>query len=86
MFVRLSVCRLSVPHLVPFRVSLLSLALLFRLLPVLCLEPLLPCGTTPRQLTTAPPPTEESCPLAEFTPLTGYEPKLFDDFHLSGDY
>ena len=39
--------------------------------------------TTPRQLTTAPPPTEESGPLAEFTPLTGHEPKLIDDFHYS---
>ena len=28
-------------------------------------------------------PTEESGPLAEFTPLTGYEPKLPDDFHFS---
>ena len=33
--------------------------------------------------TTAPPPTEESCTLAEFTPHTGYKPKLFDDFHFS---
>ena len=40
--------------------------------------------TTPRQtLTRAPPPTEESCPLAEFTPHTGHEPKLLDDFHYS---
>ena len=38
---------------------------------------------TPRQLTTAPPPTEESCPLAEFTPHTGYEPKVLHDFHYS---
>ena len=35
---------LSVPRFVPFRVSLLYLALLFPLLPVLCPEPLLPCG------------------------------------------
>ena len=28
-------------------------------------------------------PTEESCSLAEFTPPTGYEPKLLDDFHYS---
>ena len=41
--VRLSVSSLSVPRLVPFRVSLLLLALL-SLLPVLCPEPLLPCG------------------------------------------
>ena len=39
--------------------------------------------TTPRQLTTAPQPIEESGPLAEFTPHTGYEPKLLDDFHFS---
>ena len=39
--------------------------------------------TTPRQLTIGTPPTEESGPLAEFTPLTGYEPKLLDDFHCS---
>ena len=31
----------------------------------------------------ASPLTEESCPVAEFTPLTGYEPKLLDDFHYS---
>ena len=36
-----------------------------------------------RQSFPAPPPTEESCSLAEFTPPTGYEPKLFDDFHYS---
>ena len=35
------------------------------------------------QQTTGTPPTEESCPLAEFTPHTGYEPKLLDDFHYS---
>ena len=39
--------------------------------------------TAPRQITTATPPTEESCFLAEYTPSTGYEPKLFDDFHYS---
>ena len=39
--------------------------------------------TTPRQLTTAPPPTEESGPLAENTPLTSYEPNILDDFHYS---
>ena len=42
--VRLIVCSLCVLRLVPFRVSFLSLALLFPLLPVLCPEPLLPCG------------------------------------------
>ena len=31
----------------------------------------------------APPPNEESGPLAENTPLTGYAPKLPDDFHHS---
>ena len=41
---RLIVCSFSVPRLVPFCVSLLHLALLFPLLPVLCPEPLLPCG------------------------------------------
>ena len=39
--------------------------------------------TTPRQTLLAPPPIEESCSLAEFTPPTGYEPKLLDDFHFS---
>ena len=39
--------------------------------------------TTPRQLFPVPPPTEESCSLAEYTPPTGYEPKLLDDFHYS---
>ena len=36
--------RFSVPRFVPFRVSLLHLALFFPLLPVLCPEPLPPCG------------------------------------------
>ena len=35
------------------------------------------------QYTTGSPPNEESGPLAENTPLTGYEPKLPDDFHYS---
>ena len=35
------------------------------------------------QHTTGTPPNEESVPLAENTPLTGYEPKLPDDFHYS---
>ena len=39
--------------------------------------------TAPRQTFPSPPPTEESCPWAEFTPHTGYEPKLLDDFHFS---
>ena len=42
--VRLIVCSLSVPSFVPFRVSLLSLALLFPLLPEPWPEPLPPCG------------------------------------------
>ena len=36
--------RFSVPRFVPFRVSLLHLALFFPLLPVLCPEPLPSCG------------------------------------------
>ena len=39
--------------------------------------------STSGHLTTGTPPTEESGPLAENTPLTGYEPKLPDDFHYS---
>ena len=39
--------------------------------------------TTPRQTYPALSPNEESGPLAEFTPFTGYEPKFFDDFHYS---
>ena len=39
--------------------------------------------STSGQLTTGPPPTEESGPLAENTPLTDCEPKLPDDFHYS---
>ena len=39
--------------------------------------------TTPRQTYPASPPTEGSCPLAEFTPPTGYEPKLLDNFDYS---
>ena len=39
--------------------------------------------TTPRQTYPASPPTEGSCPLAEFNSPTGYEPKLLDDFHYS---
>ena len=35
------------------------------------------------QETTGTPPTEESGPLAENTPLTGYEPNIPDDFHYS---
>ena len=50
---------------------------------MLCPEPFLPLWTTSRQLTTGTPPTEEAGLLAEFTPLTGYEPKLLDDFHYS---
>ena len=39
--------------------------------------------TSARQTYPAPPPIEVSCSLAEVTPLAGYEPKLFDDFHYS---
>ena len=39
--------------------------------------------STSGQLTTGAPPTEESGPLAENTPLTGYEPNFFDDYHFS---
>ena len=38
---------------------------------------------TPRQLFPVPPPTEESCSLAIYTPPTGYEPNVLDDFHYS---
>ena len=37
--------------------------------------------TTPRQVTPAPWPTEESCPVAIQNPPRGYEPKHLDDFH-----
>ena len=36
--------------------------------------------TTPRQLFLVPPPTEESCSLAEYTHPTGYESNVLDDF------
>ena len=36
-----------------------------------------------RETPAAPPPTEESCPLAGYTPHTCYEPQLLDDFHYS---
>ena len=39
--------------------------------------------TTPRQFFPLPPPTEECFSLAEFTPPTGYEPNVLDDFHYS---
>ena len=39
--------------------------------------------TTPRQLFPVPPSTEESCPLAGYTPPTSYEPNVLDDFHYS---
>ena len=63
-------------------VSLLLVVLLFPLLSVLCPEPLLPCGQ--RQAANhALPPNEECCPLTIYTPPTGYEPKLLNDFHYS---
>ena len=39
--------------------------------------------TTPRQLFPVSPPIEESCSLAGYTPPTGYEPNVLDDFHFS---
>ena len=39
--------------------------------------------TSSGQYPTGTPPTEESGPLAEIAPLTGYEPNFFDDFHHS---
>ena len=35
------------------------------------------------QLFPVPPPTEESCSLAEYTPTSGYEPNLLDNFDCS---
>ena len=60
---------------------LFSLSLFLALFLSVCLSYTL--LTTPRQSTTAPPPLGESCPLAEFTPHSSYEPKLLDDFHYS---
>ena len=75
--------RFSVPRFVPFRVSLLHLALLFPLVPVLCPEPLLPCGRRqgkhylrlrqPRSLgpwPNSPLTHEEYCSVAIQNPLT----------------
>ena len=39
--------------------------------------------TSLEQSSTATPPNEESAPLANNTPLTGYEPNILDDFHYS---
>ena len=39
--------------------------------------------TSSGQYPTGTPPTEESGPLAENAPLTGYEPNILDDFHYS---
>ena len=39
--------------------------------------------TSSGQYPTGTPPTEESGPLANKTPLTGYEPNILDDFHYS---
>ena len=77
--VRLSALWLSVPHFVPFRVFLLSLPLLLDP----WAEPLPPCGRRRGKKNTGTPPNEESGPLAENAPLTGYEPNFFDDFHYS---
>ena len=67
---RLSVCSSLSLRSDSLRVSLLHLALLFPLLPVLWPELLLVWWITPRQSYPAPPPTEESCSLAEYTPPT----------------
>ena len=79
---RLIVCCVSVLRFVTFRVSFLHFALLFTLLFVFCLEPS-SMLTTPRQTLLAPPHIKEFCSLGERTPSTGFEPKLFDDFHYS---
>ena len=39
--------------------------------------------TSSRQDPTVTPPIEESVPLANNTPFTGFEPNFFDDFHCS---
>ena len=72
-------------HLLPLRVSLspvslLLLPLLFLILPFLCpaLHP--QCRHRRGFKTTALTQNEEYCPLAIFHPLTGYEPKLLDNF------
>ena len=40
-------------------------------------------STTPRVKTTALTQNEEYCPIAIYNPLTGYEPKLLDNFYRS---
>ena len=40
-------------------------------------------STAPRKTTAAPSHNDEYCTLAIYTPPTGYEPKLLDDFHCS---
>ena len=42
-----------------------------------------PMSTPPRVKTTAPSHNEEYCSMAIYHPLTGYEPKVLDDFHYS---
>ena len=64
----------------------LSLSLVsLRLLPLLFHTPPVPgtpssMSTPPRVKTTAHTQNEEYCPMAIYNPLTGYEPKLLDDF------
>ena len=81
---RLSVCSLLSLRSDSLRVSLL-LTLLFpcHCYLYVCPELLLPCGQRQGNHTLRSPPTEESCPLAEFTPPTGYEPKHLDNFDYS---
>ena len=67
---------LFVPRFVSFRVSFLHFSSHFYLYSVLNL--FFHVDNAKANI-----PTEESCSLAEFTPPTGYEPKLFDDFHYS---
>ena len=60
------------------------LSLLLLLLPEPGPVPLpLPCGLHRGNIPTGTPPNEESGPLANNTPLTGYEPNILDDFHYS---
>ena len=62
-----------------------SVLLLF--LSVVCLFSFSPpMSTVPKEITAAPSHNEESCPLAEFTPLTVYEPNQPDNSDYSETY
>ena len=61
-------------------VSLRLLPLLFHTLPVLCPALHLQCRHRRGLKPTAHTQNEEYCPMAIYNPLTGYEPKLLDDF------